>query len=155
MKKSVSFSLCLVALLLLLAGCGRKESRVLDFNGEKVKVTVKLSDGWEADWGETVCYLYPGKNDGTLRVAGWGICMSAEEFAEHSAKITGTHADKYKNVRILKDGSIKCEYGSSGEEGASAYYYNKISDKSYMLIVSQRIPGDDLFSRFDVVLVKQ
>ena len=49
MKKSVSFSLCLVALLLLLAGCGRKESRVLDFNGEKVKVTVKLSDGWEAD----------------------------------------------------------------------------------------------------------
>ena len=152
MKKTICITVSVIMALLLFTACAGKktESRTLDFDGEKVKVTVDLSGGWEAEWGDYVCYLYPGKNDGKTEAAGWGVYMSAEEFDVRQEEITGSFAEEYKNVQTLNDGSLKCE--SVSEEYPTAYYYKKISDNTYLQIVSQSVPGDEIFNRIDATV---
>ena len=152
MKKIICITVSVVMALLLLTACAGKktESRTLDFDGEKVKITVDLSGGWEAEWSDYNCYLYPGKNDGSIEEAGWCVYMPAGEFDERFAEITGSYAEEYKNVQTLDDGSLKCE--SASEEYPTAYYYKKISDNTYLQIVSRSVPGDEVFNRIDAKL---
>lgn len=130
MKKLLCVSLSIVMTLLLLTGCGSKVSNTFDFDGEKVKVTFDTSGGWDVEFGEMATYVYPAKNDGKTDAAGWGVYMSAEEYAERYKEITETYADSYTNVQKLDDG---LKY----DDVVGHCYIVKISDKTYFMMVSQ------------------
>ena len=153
MKKVILLTVSMVMVLLLLTGCSNKVSRELDFGGEKVKVTVDLKGGWDADWGNSVVYLYDQKNEEGVEAVGWGVYFDAAEVPERVEEITNTYAEDYTNVQQFEDGSIK--WWDAGDEYASGYYLKRVSDKSFIMIVCQNPDeAEAFFDRFDAELVK-
>ncbi|MBR2716918.1 MAG: S-layer homology domain-containing protein, partial [Oscillospiraceae bacterium] len=61
-------------------GSGDTVSHVFDFDGSQVRVTVDVSDGWEAEFGEMATYLYDGPNDDSREAAAYGVYDSQEDY---------------------------------------------------------------------------
>lgn len=119
-------------------------SHTFDFSGNKVEVTVHLSEGWRADFTDTSVNLYDPASEGDDPAA-LGRCKTRETYETHLAK-----ADTYESFAALENG-ISFTDGL----GIQNYLLDLGNDVFFMIMVRSAFDGPSVLERFDVQLLER
>jgi D-alanyl-D-alanine carboxypeptidase len=117
-------------------------SAYLDQDGNEVRVTVDLTDGWSADFARGAVYLYDGKADENAEAVAIGITLDEEVFNEYVA--TAPEQDNYREFAR--------SFAYTEEDGTNDYFFSLGPDAYFMIAVNPEADGDAVSSRISVEL---
>ena len=126
------------------AETGEDQSHTYQYQGSVVDVSLDLRGGWDAEFGSETAYLYDGPRDSGLDPVAFGRYESREEYEERLEK-----ADTYSAFTEAGNGVTFTD-----SAGVQDYIIDLGSDVYYLISAQPGSDAQDIFRRFDVVLVK-
>lgn len=115
-------------------------SAVLDRDGNAVKVTVDLSDGWSAEFAPGAVYLSEGSASEDVEADAIGLTLDKEVFDEYQE--LAVESDSYREY-------ARC-FSYVDDEGHTCFFYSVGPDAYFMIQVWSDEDPDEVSSRFAV-----
>lgn len=112
----------------------------LDQDGNEVKVTVDLTDGWSVEFAHGAVYLYDGKADVNTEACAIGITLDEEAFRDYAAD--APNRDNYREFAR--------SFSFTEENGATDFFFTVGPDAYFMVSVNPEADGDIVSSRFSI-----